>query len=364
MASRSSNEINEVQKAVRTTGPFVKHKKDDNQQQQQVKQENIQPQQEQVTKESNNNNNNNNNNNKSKKDSTGGTSRDIIGAAYRPPSPPARRRVPSGSTKNPNPIVLGREALAQDSDSLHSPPPSPNLPSTSPLPRLSAVPSASARAAAATRGPSILKPPRGQRKRDKYVPSFVLNFLNRYVKGRHRRGPFRSKSKVKWANGFPIIKIFQSEPIIETQNTTPPSKDRIPVYDPYIGAPGVVPYHPSSASIPSTPGSYGLGTALNEGSAAALKKKPLQKYSSLLADVPFDIPTHSSSKVRSPRATGPTPAVRHAATANTSTKNSPLPKLAEKPIGQPTASGQRKGEFLDKGGSEKQDKHGGAENKP
>ncbi|KAK6543149.1 hypothetical protein TWF694_007068 [Orbilia ellipsospora] len=387
MASRSSDEMNEVEEGIRRTRLFVKYKKKQQLplQQHHEKQENLQQKQqntfqhkeeeeEEETRESSTTSATLGDIGAAVLDSAAASINDPYDPAYRPPSPPASRRVSSGSARNPNPLVLGREALAKDNDPLDSPVLPPNPPTSSaadnhaaspPLPRLSAVPSASARAAAATRGPPILKPPRRQRKRDKYVPSFILNLLNRYVKGRHRRGPFRSKSKVKWANGFPIIKIFQKDPIIETEDTTPPPEDEIPVYDPYIGAPGVVPFHPSSASIPSTVGSSDLGAAINEGSAAAFKR-PLQKYSSLIADIPTDTPSRSSPKARSlekSRATGSASLARHD-TKDTLVQHLLSPKLAEKSIRQPTASSRRKDKFPDKGGSEEQKKNGGTENKP
>ncbi|EPS35869.1 hypothetical protein H072_10666 [Dactylellina haptotyla CBS 200.50] len=232
---------------------------------------------------------------------------------YRPPSPPARLRVPSKS-KNPNPLVLGRKALGRDDHDV-APKESPLLPSkpprvsfdptttttsttstttvtTAPTPYRCTLP----RPTCAPKRPPILKAPRGPRKRDRFVPPFVVSFYDQYLKGIHRHGSLRSKTKVHWDPQNPIYRIHQRDPLVHTEFTTPTPSDEEPEhhYDPIIGAPGLI---PSSASLPSIGSSSNFGTAVNEAGANASQRPPVQKYSSLFAEFPPEELGESSAQL-------------------------------------------------------------------
>ncbi|KAK6359625.1 hypothetical protein TWF696_000771 [Orbilia brochopaga] len=209
-----------------------------------------------------------------------------------PPPPPSASIPPDA--KGRNPLILGREILASDNDlqrllesqsdseperlsespsnadtstaspspgqATSKPGPSEQGPTTTPRPKfefpykpayprfdasksaralspdpVDYIPPASLRAAAAPRLPPILKLRKYPRKRDRFVPRPVLQFLRRNVK-RPTQIIFKTRSKVKFDTANPFYKYSQSDPVVRTTaplTPTPPEEKP----DPFIVAP-------------------------------------------------------------------------------------------------------------------------------
>ncbi|KAF3923527.1 hypothetical protein ABW21_db0209647 [Orbilia brochopaga] len=163
---------------------------------------------------------------------------------------------------------------------------------------------ASLRAAAAPRLPPILKPTPLPRKRDRFIPESVRRFFRRTVK-RPTQAILRTRSKVKFNTANPLYKYSPSEPIIKT--TVLPNPPQVKKsFDPIIIAPRPLSVHPTGLRVLEDPDFSSISDesiaalyqnrlkAVNQGPLHGGPKKSLQKYSSLLSDVPEHLGGHRS----------------------------------------------------------------------